>query len=303
MSDDAPDLRNAKMKKRRTALWRAGGTGRRRRLKIVRPQGHGGSSPSPATIIIKALAPKPKSLRVATIPLRRRGWHHPAQGRSPFELAGYPSARTTALPGAGKKRDTCSRPGGPGLYFVMSPSCRAVRPFVHLLILAPARSAPVILAPARSAAARSTPVRSTPVRFAPWRMAPVSLAHEKRHPVKLTPESLIHERSAAAKLTFVSLAPEKLAPLRSAVAKLIFVSLAPEKLDSLRLAVAKLILVRSAPAKLTLSRLIRLRSAPVRFMPARSKLNSGLPFLAVLWAVLKALTSRAVRRSRRKCGV
>ena len=41
MSDDAPDLRNAKMKKRRTALWRAGGTGRRRRLKIVRPQGHG----------------------------------------------------------------------------------------------------------------------------------------------------------------------------------------------------------------------------------------------------------------------
>src|ERR1017187_5129807 len=47
---------NAKVKKRRTALWRAGGTGRRRRLKIVRPQGHGGSSPSPATIIIKALA-------------------------------------------------------------------------------------------------------------------------------------------------------------------------------------------------------------------------------------------------------
>ena len=35
-----------------TALWRAGGTGRRRRLKIVRPQGHGGSSPSPATTSI-----------------------------------------------------------------------------------------------------------------------------------------------------------------------------------------------------------------------------------------------------------
>jgi hypothetical protein len=69
------------VKKRRTALWRAGGTGRRRRLKIVRPQGHGGSSPSPATITIKALAPKPKSLRVTMIPLRRRGWHHPAQGR------------------------------------------------------------------------------------------------------------------------------------------------------------------------------------------------------------------------------
>jgi hypothetical protein len=34
--------------------WRAGGTGRRRRLKIVRPQGHGGSSPSPATITINS---------------------------------------------------------------------------------------------------------------------------------------------------------------------------------------------------------------------------------------------------------
>src|ERR1017187_795365 len=76
---------NAKVKKRRTALWRAGGTGRRRRLKIVRPQGHGGSSPSPATIIIKALAPKPKSLRVTMIPLRRRGWHHPARA---IRLAG-----------------------------------------------------------------------------------------------------------------------------------------------------------------------------------------------------------------------
>ena len=49
-SDGAPELLNAKVEGGRTALWRAGGTGRRRRLKIVRPQGHGGSSPSPATI-------------------------------------------------------------------------------------------------------------------------------------------------------------------------------------------------------------------------------------------------------------
>src|ERR1039457_694509 len=86
------------MKKRRTALRRAGATGRRRRLKIVRPHGHGGSSPSPATIIIKALAPKPKSLRVATIPLRRRGWNHPAQGLSAFNGEAC-SMRFDDLPG------------------------------------------------------------------------------------------------------------------------------------------------------------------------------------------------------------
>ena len=62
LGDDAPELRNAKVKQRRTALWRAGGTGRRRRLKIVRPQGHGGSIPSPATTRIDSRQLYPPNL-------------------------------------------------------------------------------------------------------------------------------------------------------------------------------------------------------------------------------------------------
>lgn len=45
-------------------------------------------------------ASKPKRLRITMNPLRRRGWHHPVQGNT--------------VPDAGKKRDTCSRPGGKG---------------------------------------------------------------------------------------------------------------------------------------------------------------------------------------------
>jgi len=41
-----------------------------------------GSSPSARTNLTFALASKPKSLRVTMIPLRRRGWHHPAQGKT-----------------------------------------------------------------------------------------------------------------------------------------------------------------------------------------------------------------------------
>src|ERR1019366_9981389 len=72
----------------------------------------GGSSPPARTKISLALASKPKSLRVTMIPLRRRGWHHPARA-DPFEpfswrreKSGTPAPAPAAKDGTILIRDT-----------------------------------------------------------------------------------------------------------------------------------------------------------------------------------------------------